>query len=172
MSYASLEMQVIQWAQARGIIPNATTAAQLKKANLSGARLSRANLSGADLSGADLSRANLSGADLSGARLSRADLYGANLSGANLFGAKLIGERPVLQIGHIGSRCDYFVAYLTDQGVKLRTGCFFGAVDQFREKLSEEHGTNKHAMEYTAALELIRVHAELWTPAEVTPEAE
>ena len=142
MSYASLEMQVIQWAQARGIIPNATTAAQLKKANLSGARLSRANLSGADLSGADL------------------------------FGAKLIGERPVLQIGHIGSRCDYFVAYLTDQGVKLRTGCFFGAVDQFREKLSEEHGTNKHAMEYTAALELIRVHAELWTPAEVTPEAE
>ena len=202
MSYASLEMQVIQWAQARGIIPNATTAAQLKKANLSGARLSRANLSGADLSGArlsradlyganlygadlsgadlsgadlygaNLSRANLSGADLSGARLSRADLYGANLSGANLFGAKLIGERPVLQIGHIGSRCDYFVAYLTDQGVKLRTGCFFGAVDQFREKLSEEHGTNKHAMEYTAALELIRVHAELWTPAEVTPEAE
>ena len=162
MSYASLEMQVIQWAQARGIIPNATTAAQLKKANLSGARLSRANLSGADLSGADLSRADLYGADLSR----------ANLSGANLFGAKLIGERPVLQIGHIGSRCDYFVAYLTDQGVKLRTGCFFGAVDQFREKLSEEHGTNKHAMEYTAALELIRVHAELWTPAEVTPEAE
>ena len=177
MSYASLEMQVIQWAQARGIIPNATTAAQLKKANLSGARLSRANLSGADLSGARLSRAdlygaNLYGADLSGADLYGADLYGANLSGANLFGAKLIGERPVLQIGHIGSRCDYFVAYLTDQGVKLRTGCFFGAVDQFREKLSEEHGTNKHAMEYTAALELIRVHAELWTPAEVTPEAE
>ena len=172
MSYASLEMQVIQWAQARGIIPNATTAAQLKKANLSGADLSRA-----DLYGADLSRANLSGANLSGARLSRANLSGArlsraNLSGANLFGAKLIGERPVLQIGHIGSRCDYFVAYLTDQGVKLRTGCFFGAVDQFREKLSEEHGTNKHAMEYTAALELIRVHAELWTPAEVTPEAE
>ena len=31
MSYASLEMQVIQWAQARGIIPNATTAAQLIK---------------------------------------------------------------------------------------------------------------------------------------------
>ena len=217
MSYASLEMQVIQWAQARGIIPNATTAAQLKKANLSGADLSRAdlygadlsraNLSGANLSGARLSRANLSGArlsranlsganlygadlsgadlygadlygaDLDGADLSRADLSGArlsraNLSGANLFGAKLIGERPVLQIGHIGSRCDYFVAYLTDQGVKLRTGCFFGAVDQFREKLSEEHGTNKHAMEYTAALELIRVHAELWTPAEVTPEAE
>ena len=217
MSYASLEMQVIQWAQARGIIPNATTAAQLKKANLSGADLSRADLYGADLSRANLSGANLSGArlsraNLSGARLSRANLYGANLygadlsgadlygadlygadldgadlsradlsgarlsranlSGANLFGAKLIGERPVLQIGHIGSRCDYFVAYLTDQGVKLRTGCFFGAVDQFREKLSEEHGTNKHAMEYTAALELIRVHAELWTPAEVTPEAE
>jgi hypothetical protein len=139
--------------------------ADLSGADLSGAYLSGANLSGADLSGADLSGAYLSGADLSGAYLS-----GADLSGAYLSGAKLIGERPVFQIGPIGSRCDYFVAYITNQGIKLLAGCFFGTVQEFREKLAEEHGDNKHAKEYNAALEMIDVHAEIWTPSEVTQE--
>ena len=102
---------------------------------------------------------------------SRANLNGANLDGANLAGAKLVGNRPVFQVGPIGSRCSYFVAYLTDQGIKVRAGCFFGTVDQFREKLSKEHGANDHAKEYNAAMELIRVHAELWAPAEVAQEA-
>ena len=32
-------------------------------------------------------------------------LDGANLDGANLTGANLVGNRPILQIGPIGSRC-------------------------------------------------------------------
>jgi len=116
---------------------------------------------GADLFGADLSRADLSRANLSGANLSR-----ANLSGANLFGFLLVGDRPIFQIGPIGSRCDYLTGYLTDNGVMIRTGCFFGTMDEFKDKLSETHGTNIHGAEYRAAIELIRVHAELWTPKE------
>lgn len=87
-------------------------------------------------------------------------------AGANLAGAKLIGERPILQIGPIGSRCAYFTAYFTSEGVKLRAGCFFGAIDDFVEKLSKEHGDNTHSKEYRAALALILCHAELWTPKE------
>ena len=121
-----------------------------------------ANLSWADLSGAYLSGAYISGANLSRANLSGADLSGANLDGAYLSGAKLIGSRPVFQIGPIGSRSAYFVAYLTDQGIKLRTGCFFGTVEEFSEKLAKEHGENNHATEYKAALALIQSHADLW----------
>jgi len=109
-----------------------------------------------------LERAAKARADLAGADLARADLAGANLAGA-----RLIGERPVFQIGPIGSRCAYFTSYLTDQGIKLRAGCFFGTVAEFREKLCEEHGANKHANEYDAALTLIQAHADLWMPAEV-----
>ena len=127
--------------------------------------LEKATQARANLAGANLDVANLAGAYLDGAYLA-----GAYLAGANLDGAKLIGKRPVFQIGPIGSRCAYFVAYLTDAGVKLRAGCFFGSVDEFCEKLSKEHGTNEHATEYNAALELIRVHAELWTTAEVAQE--
>jgi len=124
----------------------------------------RANLDGAYLAGAYLAGADLTGANLDGAYLTGAYLAGAYLAGANLDGAKLIGCRPVFQIGPIGSRCSYFVAFITDQGIKLRAGCFFGTVDEFREKLAEEHGDNQHGQEYEAALVLIEKHAELWAP--------
>ena len=107
----------------------------------------------------------------SGAYLVGANLYGANLDGAYLDGAnltgeeKLIGRRPILQIGPIGSRCAYFVAYLTDKGIRLRAGCFFGTRAEFEAKLQESHGDSIHAKEYRAALDLIDAHAEIWTPA-------
>ena len=119
----------------------------------------RANLARAYLARAYLAVANLAGANLAGANLAR-----ANLAGANLDGAYLIGDRPVFQIGPIGSRCSYFVAFVTDQGTKLRAGCFFGSVAEFREKLAKEHGDNQHGQEYEAALALIEKHAELWSP--------
>ena len=108
--------------------------------------------------------ANLDGANLARAYLDGAYLDGANLAGANLAGALLVGERPIFQIGPIGSRCAYFTAYLTSEGVKIQAGCFFGTVDEFTAKLSEEHGDNIHAKEYRAALDLIHCHAGLWTP--------
>ena len=137
-----------------------------------------ANLVGANLVGANLDGANLRGANLGGANLRGANLDGAYLDGAYLRGAKkLIGDRPAFTLGPIGSRCDYFTAYLTDKGIYLRAGCFFGTVAEFIDKLEREHGTNEHGREYRAALALIECHARLWTPdasasqAEATAEA-
>ena len=130
--------------------------ADLRGSNLRGSNLSHSNLSGSNLSGSDLRYSDLSGSDM----------RGSNLSGSNLSGEKLIGDRPVLMVGPIGSRCDYLAAYLTDKGVRLRAGCFFGDVDTFRAKLEETHGDTNHAAEYHAALALIEKHAEIWTPKE------
>ena len=141
--------------------------ADLRGADLGGAYLGGANLYGADLYGADLRGADLGGANLRGADLRGADLGGANLRGADLRGdKKLIGDRPIFTAGPIGSRSDYFTAYITDKGVYLRAGCFFGTEIEFTTKLGEDHGTNEHAQEYMAALELIRCHVRLWTPEE------
>ena len=99
--------------------------------------------------------------------LEKAVKDGAYLGGADLDGEeKLIGDRPVFMVGPIGTRCDYLTAYLTDKGIHLRAGCFFGDVDTFRAKLEETHGDNDHAAEYRAALTLIEKHAEIWTPKE------
>lgn len=146
-------------------------AAVKAKTYLEGADLEDADLEGADLRdaylrGANLEGADLRGADIRGAYLGGADLRGADLRGAYLGGAKLLGEHPILQIGPIGSRGDYFVSYLTDKGIFLKAGCFFGTIEQFKEKSKSTHNGNIHAIEYEAALTLIEKHAELWTPAE------
>ena len=100
----------------------------------------------------------------------RADLYGANLRGADLGGKKLAGARPFIQIGPIGSRSDYLQAFVTDRGLMIRAGCFFGARDQFELRIVETHGDNEHAQEYRAALALIDAHAKLW-PADAVDAA-
>jgi hypothetical protein len=120
---------------------------------------------------AALEAATKGGANLRGAYLGGANLRGANLGGANLDGdKKLIGERPVFTVGSIGSRSDFFTAYITDKGLYLRAGCFFGTVAEFVAKLEKTHGANQHAQEYRAALELMQCHARLWTPVEVSHE--
>ena len=138
----------------------------LELAIKSGADLRGANLSGANLSGANLRGANLRGANLSGAYLSGADLSGADLSGAGLKNKeKLVGKRPIFQIGPIGSRCAYFVAYVTDKGLRFDAGCQHQITREvFEERLTELHGENDHAKEYRAALALIDAHAEIWAP--------
>ena len=135
------------------------------RANLAGAYLACANLARANLARANLAGAYLAGAYLDGANLARANLAGANLAGANLADkSELQGDRPILQIGPIGSRCAYFVAYLTNNGLRLHAGCFFGTRDEFEKKLQDEHDNNDHAKEYRAALAMIDAHAEIWTP--------
>ena len=119
---------------------------------------------GASLAGAYLADSNLAGAYLAGANLVDAYLAGANLTGARINnGHALIGKRPVLQLGPIGSRCALLSAYLTDAGVMIRAGCFFGTLDEFRDACIETHGESVHGREYAAAITLIETHAELWS---------
>ena len=145
--------------------------ANLAGANLDGAYLARAILARAYLARANLARANLAGANLDGAYLDGANLDGANLARANLAGAyldgglKLVGARPIFQIGPIGSRSDFFIVYITDHGLRFDAGCQRQITrEAFEKRLSDTHGDNEHAREYRAALALIDVHAELWTP--------
>jgi uncharacterized protein YjbI with pentapeptide repeats len=145
--------------------------ANLDGANLRGANLDGANLRGANLRGANLDGANLRGANLDGANLRGANLDGANLRGANLDGAKLIGKRPILQIGPLGSRCDYLVSYITDAGIKVQAGCFFGSLAEFAQKVKDTHGENEYGREYAAAIVMIDAHAAIWTPAKIEEAA-
>ena len=95
-------------------------------------------------------------------------MNGANLSGAYLKNNEnLVGRRPVFQIGPIGSRCAYFIAYVTDQGLRFDAGCQRQITREvFEDRLYELHGENEHAKEYRAALALIDAHAEIWAPKE------
>ena len=105
------------------------------------ATLHGADLRSADLQGADLRSADLQGANLHGADLRSADLQGANLHGANLQpGLFIKGDCPFIQIGPIGSRLDYLSAFMTNKGIFLRTGCFFGSIKDFNEAVITRYG--------------------------------
>ena len=78
------------------------------------------------------------------------------------------GDHPVGELadelGQIGSRSDYLVSYLTTEGVMIRAGCFFGALDAFRAACVTTHGDSSHGREYAAAIAMIEAHAAIWTP--------
>ena len=144
--------------------------ARLSGAYFGGADLGRADLRGARFGGAYFGGAYFGGAYLGGAYLGGADLGGAYLGGAKLKtkcgkNLLLVGNRPVLQVGLLGSRADYLVAFLTDNGVYIRTGCFFDTLQAFALAVVKEHGENVHAAEYNAAVGLIECHAKHWTPS-------
>ena len=168
---------VVQAVRERADLRNANLrGADLRGAYLIGAYLSETNLRGADLRGADLRGAYLSETYLSETDLSGADLRGAYLRGAYLSETDdkkqtLIGSRPVLIIGPIGSRCDYMTAYLTDAGVYVRAGCFFDTLTAFAKAVQDEHSTNEHGIEYTAAITMIEAYASIWTPQPAVAEA-
>jgi hypothetical protein len=119
--------------------------------------------SGANLAGANLAGANLCGADLYDANLCGANLCGANLCGANGTKLTLVGDRKFLQIGPLGSRNAYLLAFITDGGVYVRAGCFFDTLASFGKAVRKEHKRNIHAREYAAAIAMIEAHAKLWT---------
>lgn len=122
-------------------------------------------------------RVTLEAAVSARAYLGDADLSGADLSGAYLRGAKLRndlilrGERPIFVLGPIGSRCAHLTAYLTNEGIYLSTGCFFGTRIEFEAALDCEHGDNAHAKEYRVALAMIGAHEELWSVKDEVKEA-
>lgn len=96
------------------------------------------------------------------ATYARANLADANLTGAKIGDKMLIETRPVMQIGPIGSRSDYLLSYLTNAGVMVKAGCFFGTLDEFAAAVEKTHGDNEHGKEYRMAILMIESHAALW----------
>ena len=136
----------------------AIKAAIKSDAYLSDADLSDAYLSDAYLRGAYLRGANLRGADLRGANLRGADLRGADLRGAG----KLIGNRPILVIGNVGSDNSYLQAYLTDNGIFIKRGCFFGSLKEFTKAVKEKHAGTVHFDEYKNVIGFVKKHFKIW----------
>ena len=132
--------------------------AYLGGAYLHGAYLHGAYLHGADLHGADLHGADLHGADLGGAYLGGADLHGADLGGADLGDwGRLCSCSDILCVSPIGSRNGCTTIFHTDKGLFVQCGCFRGTLDEFASKVKDTHGENKHARDYLALVEFVKV---------------
>ena len=124
--------------------------ADLSLADLRSANLRRADLRDANLRGADLYRADLSGADLRGADLHLADLRDAELNSTDLSGAK-----SILAIGPGGSREDMLYAVAWPDGYRIKAGCWWGTLAEFRLRVAMAHGDSRHGLYYQAVCEFL-----------------
>ena len=129
--------------------------ADLRDANLRRADLHRAYLNGADLRSADLYRADLTGADLSGADLRGADLHLADLRDAELNSTDLSGAKSILAIGPGGSREDMLYAVTWPDGYRIKAGCWWGTLAEFRLRVAMAHGDSRHGLYYQAVCEFL-----------------
>jgi hypothetical protein len=126
--------------------------AVLRDADLSGADLRDADLSGAVLRGADLSDADLRDADLSGAVLRGAVLRDAVLRDADLSGAKIT---RILASANRGDGYTFYAFELEAGGVKIKAGCRWFTVSEFRAHILAKYPDTDKATETGDILDFI-----------------
>ena len=87
-----------------------------------------------------------------------AEVYGnARVYGnAEVYGdAEVCGNADYLLIGRIGSRFSFTTFFKNkDKGITVSCGCFLGTIAEFRAKVSDTHGNNKHAKIYNLAADM------------------
>jgi len=71
--------------------------------------------------------------------------------------AVLKTTRDYITISPIGSRNCTTIAFRTDDGVRIRCGCFYGSIAEFEKKVKKTHEDNQHAKEYFAFAELLKI---------------
>ena len=81
----------------------------------------------------------------------------ARVSGdARVYGdAEVSGNADYLLIGRIGSRFSFTTFFKNkDKGITVSCGCFLGTIAEFRAKVTDTHGNNKHAKIYNLAADM------------------
>ena len=81
----------------------------------------------------------------------------AEVSGdARVYGdAEVSGNADYLLIGRIGSRFSFTTFFKNkDKGITVSCGCFLGTIAEFRAKVTDTHGNNKHAKIYNLAADM------------------
>ena len=65
------------------------------------------------------------------------------------------GDADYLLIGRIGSRFSFTTFFKNkDKGITVSCGCFLGTIAEFRAKVTDTHGNNKHAKMYNLAADM------------------
>jgi hypothetical protein len=64
---------------------------------------------------------------------------------------------PFIRINNIGSRSDGCTIFNLKNGLFVRSGCWFGTIDDFIKAVEEKHGDNKFAKQYLLAVKLAKV---------------
>lgn len=73
--------------------------------------------------------------------------------------ARVSGDADIATISGFGSeyRTTTFFRTKNDE-IAVKCGCFYGTIDEFREKVKKTHGDNRYAKEYLMITDLMEMH--------------
>ena len=73
--------------------------------------------------------------------------------------AKVYGDADIATISGFGSeyRTTTFFRTKNDE-IAVKCGCFYGTINEFREKVKKTHGDNRYAKEYLMITDLMEMH--------------
>ena len=75
--------------------------------------------------------------------------------------ARVYGDADYACVKGFGSEFRNTTFFRTkDENIGVRCGCFYGTLDEFREKVKETHGDTKYAQEYLMIADLMEKHFE------------
>ena len=83
-----------------------------------------------------------------------ANLYGADLRGANLYGVNGIAAAYV---PGMSSRSDYVYAVKHESTIMILAGCWWGTLEDTRQRVTSEKGDSLSAKLYIAALDMFEL---------------
>lgn len=73
--------------------------------------------------------------------------------------AQVSGNADYAVVVGFGSAFRYTTFFKCSDGqIRTRCGCFYGTLDEFREKVKKTHGDSKFAKEYLAIADLMEMH--------------
>lgn len=119
--------------------------------------LSETDLSGASFADADLILVNFTGANLSNCAFANTNLrgckfHGAILDNADMSGCNIRGAAGILAIGPVGSRGDMLYAVIHPDCLMVKTGCFWGTLDEFKAEVDEKYEGDPSHEQYNRAV--------------------
>ena len=78
---------------------------------------------------------------------------------AQVYGNAQVSEQiDFFIISNIGSRNDTTTFFkCEDSNIRVSCGCFYGNLSEFKDKIIETHGDNKHAKDYLAAIQFAEI---------------
>lgn len=102
-----------------------------------------------------------------GIKVAKGEIGGWIEKESNLSGnAWVSGNEHLLTIGRIGSESDTVTFFRNKAGtIYVDCGCFFGTLNEFRDKIRQTHGDTKHAKVYGIAADLAEAQIDT-TPIE------
>ncbi len=84
------------------------------------------------------------------------EMWGGVMRGGEMWGGEM-RESNHIGFANVGSEKGYLFANIANNTIMISRGCFYGTIDEFYDRVRDNHGDNEHAQLYNAMRPVIEM---------------